>query len=86
MNFKQLFEKVYLGNHLSIEESKSALLCILEGTCEAPQISAFLTALHMKGETSEELAGFALAMRQMAVPSFLQWQKDFRYMRNRRGS
>jgi anthranilate phosphoribosyltransferase len=68
MSFKELFEKVYLGNHLSIEESKAALLCMLEGSCEAPQISAFLTALHMKGETSEELAGFALAMRQMAVP------------------
>jgi anthranilate phosphoribosyltransferase len=68
MNFKDLFEKIYLGNHLSIEESKAALLCILEGSCEAPQISAFLTALHMKGETSEELAGFALAMRQMSVP------------------
>jgi anthranilate phosphoribosyltransferase len=67
MNFKELFEKVYLGNHLSIEESKAALLCILEGSCEASQISAFLTALHMKGETSEELAGFALAMRQMSV-------------------
>ena len=67
MTFKELFEKVYLGNHLTIEESKAALLCILEGSCEPPQISAFLTALHMKGETSEELAGFALAMRQMAV-------------------
>ena len=41
---------------------------MLEGTCEPPQISAFLTVLHMKGETPEELAGFALAMRQMAVP------------------
>lgn len=67
MKFKDLFEKVYLGNHLTIGESKAALLCILEGSCEPPQISAFLTALHMKGETSEELAGFALAMRQVAV-------------------
>lgn len=67
MTFKELFERVYLGNHLTIEESKSALLCILEGSCEGSQISAFLTALHMKGETSEELAGFAVAMRQMAV-------------------
>ena len=75
MNFKELFEKVYLGNHLTIEESKAALLCILEGSCETPQISAFLTALHMKGETGEELAGFALAMRQMAVPISCNGQK-----------
>jgi anthranilate phosphoribosyltransferase len=75
MNFKQIFEKVYLGNHLTIEESKAALLCILEGSCEASQISAFLTALHMKGETCEELAGFALAMRQMAVSVEFDGQK-----------
>jgi anthranilate phosphoribosyltransferase len=75
MKFKELFEKVYLGNHLTIEESKTALLCILEGSCEATQISAFLTALHMKGETSEELAGFALAMQQMAVSISCNGQK-----------
>jgi anthranilate phosphoribosyltransferase len=67
MIFKQLFEKIYDSQNLTIEESRDALLCMLEGTCEPPQISAFLIALHMKGETAEELAGFALAMRQMAV-------------------
>jgi anthranilate phosphoribosyltransferase len=67
MTFKHLFEKIYDRQNLTVEESRSALLSMLEGTCEPPQISAFLTALHLKGETSEELAGFALAMRQMAV-------------------
>ncbi len=75
MKFKELFEKVYNGQNLTIEESCAALLCILEGSCEAPQISALLTALHLKGETCEELAGFALAMRQMAVPVPLDGQK-----------
>ncbi len=68
MTFKHLFEKIYDRQNLTVEESRDALLGMLEGTCEPPQISAFLIALHMKGETSEELAGFALAMRQMAVP------------------
>jgi anthranilate phosphoribosyltransferase len=67
MIFKQLFEQIYDRQNLTVEESCDALLCMLEGTCEPPQISAFLIALHMKGETAEELAGFALAMRQMAV-------------------
>jgi anthranilate phosphoribosyltransferase len=41
---------------------------ILCGEASQPQIAAFLTALRMKGETAEELAGFARAMRRMAAP------------------
>lgn len=40
---------------------------ILKGDVSAAQIAAFLTALRMKGETVDELVGFARAMRQMAV-------------------
>ena len=40
---------------------------ILAGEVSAPQMAAFLTALRMKGETVEELVGFARAMRAVAV-------------------
>jgi anthranilate phosphoribosyltransferase len=40
---------------------------ILAGEVSASQIAAFLTALRMKGETVEELVGFARAMRAVAV-------------------
>ncbi len=36
---------------------------LLSGTASPVQIAALLVALHMKGETAEELAGFARAMR-----------------------
>ena len=41
---------------------------ILRGEATAAQLAAFLTALHMKGETAEELAGFARALREAALP------------------
>src|SRR6185436_8834172 len=41
---------------------------ILGGGASHPQIAAFLVALRMKGETAEELAGFARTMREMATP------------------
>jgi anthranilate phosphoribosyltransferase len=44
------------------------MLCILEGQATSAQIAAFLVALRMKGETAEEVAGMARAMREKAEP------------------
>jgi len=41
---------------------------VLTGKCTDAQIAAFLVALHMKGETVEEIVGFAEAIRAAAVP------------------
>jgi len=38
----------------------------MSGSVGEVQLAAFLTALRMKGETSEEIAAFALAMREQA--------------------
>ncbi len=54
--------------HLSAEEARGAMRVILAGEGTDAQIAAFLIALHMKGETAEELAGFARAMREASVP------------------
>lgn len=37
---------------------------ILEGRASVPQVTAFLVALRMKGETADEVLGFARAMRE----------------------
>ena len=48
-------------------EAAAAMEAIMSGAATNVQIAAFLTALRMKGETVEELIGFAQVMRQKVV-------------------
>ncbi len=48
-------------------EAAAAMEAIMTGAATNAQIAAFLTALRMKGETVEELIGFAQVMRQKVV-------------------
>ncbi len=52
---------------LSRIEAAAAMEAIMSGAATSAQIAAFLTALRMKGETVEELIGFAQVMRQKVV-------------------
>ncbi len=54
--------------HLSAADAEAAMQIVLRGEASQAQIAAFLIALKMKGETVDELVGFARAMRAMAVP------------------
>jgi anthranilate phosphoribosyltransferase len=53
---------------LTEQEARSAMEEIMTGTATDAQIGAFLTALRMKGETAQELIGFARVMREKAEP------------------
>jgi len=59
--------KIAAGEDLSASESQEAMLAILSGSASTPQISAFLIGLRMKGETPDELLGFARAMREKTI-------------------
>ncbi len=52
---------------LSADEAAGAMTTIMEGEATPVAIAALLTALRMKGETAEEIAGFARVMRAKAV-------------------
>jgi len=65
-----LIKKAVAGTHLSRQEAESAMEEILSGRAGEDSIVALLSALRTKGETIEELAGFARAMRRHATPIF----------------
>ncbi len=56
------------GKSLSYEEAYFVMGEIMNGEATAAQIGAFLTALRIKGETADEIAGLASVMRVKATP------------------
>jgi anthranilate phosphoribosyltransferase len=60
-----------LANHsqsLARAEARDVMAEVLTGQCTDAQIAALLIALRMKGETVEEIVGFAEAIRAAAAP------------------
>jgi anthranilate phosphoribosyltransferase len=53
---------------LSRDEARAVMGEVLSGKCTDAQIAALLVGLHMKGETVEEVVGFAEAIRAAATP------------------
>src|SRR2546427_10869635 len=53
---------------LTEQEARDAMHEIMAGQATDAQIAGFLTALRMKGETAQELVGFARVMREKAEP------------------
>ncbi len=56
------------GQSLSRAEAREVMSEVLPGKCTDAQIAALLIALRMKGETVEEIVGFAEAIRAAAAP------------------
>ena len=55
------------GKRLSMEEARAAMGSVMDGQATPAQLAALLVALRMRGETVEELAGFAGAMRERVL-------------------
>ncbi len=63
MTIQQALARLLDGHSLSRDEARSVMNEVMEGEATPAQIGALLTALRMKGETVEEIAGCAEAMR-----------------------
>jgi len=60
--------RVVAGQHLVLDDMRDAVGSIMDGQATPAQVAALLVALHLKGETADEIAGAASAMRAHAVP------------------
>src|SRR5262245_34413636 len=56
------------GDDLSREEAREVMTSIMSGEATPAQIAGFLVALRAKGETADEIAGCAEAMREHVLP------------------
>ena len=65
---KEAIQTLVSGHSLTTEEAASVMEEIMEGIVTPAQFGAFVTALRLKGETVEEIAGLAKTMRAKAIP------------------
>lgn len=72
MTITEAIKSVVERRDLSAPEAESVLEQIMTGQGTDAQIASLLTAMRMKGETVEELTGFARAMRKKAAPVWPQ--------------
>ncbi|PKM81787.1 MAG: anthranilate phosphoribosyltransferase [Firmicutes bacterium HGW-Firmicutes-14] len=64
---KEAINKVVRGRDLTEQEAVELMEDIMSGKATDAQIAAFITALRIKGETVDEITGFARVMRQKAT-------------------
>lgn len=65
---QQALARLLDGHDLSREEARAVMDSIMSGEATPAQIAGFLIALRAKGETADEIAGCAEAMREHVLP------------------
>lgn len=63
---KEAIAKTARGENLSYDEAAAVMTEIMTGETTPAQTAAFLTALHIKGETTDEIAACGYIMREKA--------------------
>jgi len=68
MTMQQALARLLDGRDLSRDEARAVMNEVMEGEATPAQIGGFLVALRLKGETADEIAGCAEAMRAHVLP------------------
>ncbi len=64
---REAIQSIVSGRSLTMEEAASVMEEIMQGEATPAQLGAFITALRIKGETADEIAGLASVMKAKAV-------------------
>lgn len=64
---REALTSIVEGGTLTLDEARLAMGQVMDGDATAAQLAALLMGLRMRGETVDELAGFATAMRERVV-------------------
>jgi anthranilate phosphoribosyltransferase len=65
---ESLLGRVAAGESLSMDEMSDCIEAVVAGQCTEGQLGILLTALRAKGETAQEVAGAAAALRRHMTP------------------
>ncbi len=68
LSYRDILGSVIAGENLSREQSRAAFGEIMDGKWSEAQIAGLLVALAIKGESVDEIAGAATAMREHVTP------------------
>ena len=68
MTIQEALDRLLNGESLSRAETRLVMGAIMAGETTPAQIGGFLVALRLKGETADEIAGAAEAMREHVIP------------------
>ena len=63
MTIREALARLLDGRDLTQDEARETMEAVMRGEATPAQIGGFLGALRVKGETADEIAGFAEAMR-----------------------
>ena len=67
MDIREAIDIVVSGNDLLMDDAASVMRQIMSGEATPAQLGSLLTALRLKGETTEEIAGMATVMREFSL-------------------
>jgi anthranilate phosphoribosyltransferase len=67
VDIREAIDIVVSGNDLLMDDAASVMRQIMSGEATPAQLGSLLTALRLKGETTEEIAGMATVMREFSL-------------------
>ena len=67
LNIREAIDQVVSGHSLNMADASAVMREIMQGEATPAQLASFLTALRLKGETTQEIAGMASVMREFAL-------------------